>query len=70
LKDAVLIGAILIGANLSSANLSGAKLISANLKGATVNKTLFRDNSGLWEEVKLDLIKQGALFEDSTSDRP
>ncbi|NES20938.1 MAG: pentapeptide repeat-containing protein [Symploca sp. SIO3E6] len=55
--------------NLSGANLIGANLIGANLIGADVNKARFKDNSGLTEEMKLDLKRRGAIFEDSPGDR-
>ena len=74
LIDANLIGANLIGANLSGANLSGADLIGADLIGANLSKTKvekarFSSNLGFSESMKQDLIKQGAIFEDSPGDR-
>ena len=84
LRDADLIGADLSGANLSradlsSANLSGVNLSSADLSHADlsgadlsktkVDKALFRANLGISESMKQDLIKQGAIFEDSPGDR-
>ncbi|NER97565.1 MAG: pentapeptide repeat-containing protein [Symploca sp. SIO1B1] len=64
LIDANLIGADLIGADLRGADLSGVNLISANLIG-----TRFGGNLGTSEDMKLDLIRRGAIFEDSPGDR-
>ena len=58
-------GANLSGANLSRANLSRANLSDANLSGIQVEKTRFLDNLGITEEQKKDLIKRGAIFDDS-----
>src|SRR6476661_1516326 len=79
LIDANLIGANLIGADLSGADLSGANLSGANLSGAglidtnlsktKVEKARFSSNLGFCESMKQDLIKQGAIFEDSPGDR-
>jgi len=70
LNSAKLFHAYLIRANLSGANLSGADLIDAYLSGANLSKTKvekarFSSNSGISESMKQDLIKQGAIFEDS-----
>jgi len=62
-------GADLSGANLSGANLSDADLSGANLSGIQVEKTRFSDNLGITEELKKDLIKRGAIFDDSPGDR-
>jgi uncharacterized protein YjbI with pentapeptide repeats len=74
LSDADLSRANLMGANLSDANLSGANLSGANLIGANLSKTevdgaRFSSNLGISESMKQDLIKQGAIFEDSPGDR-
>ena len=74
LISAHLNGANLIGANLSGADLSGANLRSANLRSANLSKTKvekarFSSNLGISESMKQDLIKQGAIFEDSPGDR-
>jgi uncharacterized protein YjbI with pentapeptide repeats len=69
LSDANLSGANLSGANLSGANLSGANLSGANLSRTKVEKAQFRANLGISESMKQDLIKQGAIFEDSPGDR-
>ena len=79
LSNADLSGANLILANLSGADLSGANLIFArlnfadlsdvNLSDAVVKKAKFGDNLGLTEEMKLDLKRRGAIFEDSPGDR-
>jgi uncharacterized protein YjbI with pentapeptide repeats len=79
LSGANLSGANLSGANLSDAKLSGAKLRGANLRGAklrgaflssaVVEKAQFGANLGLTEEVKFDLKRRGAIFEDSPGGR-
>jgi Pentapeptide repeats (9 copies) len=56
-------------ANLSGADLSGANLIevnltNANFSGANVKSARFGNNSGVAEEVKLNLQQRGAIFED------
>jgi uncharacterized protein YjbI with pentapeptide repeats/DNA-binding Xre family transcriptional regulator len=69
LSNADLSGANLSGANLSSANLSGANLMRANLIDAIVEKAQFGASLGLTEEMKIDLKRRGAIFEDSPGDR-
>ena len=69
LSGADLSGADLSGANLSGANLSGAGLIDTNLSKTKVEKARFSSNLGFCESMKQDLIKQGAIFEDSPGDR-
>jgi Pentapeptide repeats (8 copies) len=74
LRGADLIGADLRGADLIGADLRGAYLIGADLRGAdlskaNVEKARFRANLGISESMKQDLIKQGAIFEDSPGDR-
>ena len=69
LSGADLSGADLSGANLSGANLSGVGLIDTNLSKTKVEKTRFSSNLGFSESMKQDLIKQGAIFEDSPGDR-
>jgi uncharacterized protein YjbI with pentapeptide repeats len=69
LSGADLSGADLSGADLSGANLSGAYLIDANLSKTKVEKARFSSNLGISESMKQDLIKQGAIFEDSPGDR-
>jgi len=79
LSRAYLIGANLIGADLSraylidadlrSANLIGANLSRANLSETKVEKARFSSNSGISKSMKQDLIKRGAIFEDSPGDR-
>jgi uncharacterized protein YjbI with pentapeptide repeats len=78
LSHANLSAANLSGANLSYADLSGADLIYANLshadlRGADLSKTKveqaqFRANLGISGSMKQDLIKRGAIFEDSPGD--
>ena len=74
LSHANLSGAILSDANLSGANLSGVFLIGAILSGAIlsgaeVENARFGDNLGISQTMKLDLIRRGAIFEDSPGDR-
>ena len=71
LSGAYLIDAYLIDADLSRANLSGADLSRANLSGANVKRARFSSvlKSGITENSKQDLIKRGAIFEDSPGDR-
>ncbi|EDX70590.1 Pentapeptide repeat protein [Coleofasciculus chthonoplastes PCC 7420] len=69
LSGADLREANLSGADLREANLSGADLREANLSGANVKQAKFGKNSGLTEEMKLDLERRGAIFEDSPGDR-
>jgi uncharacterized protein YjbI with pentapeptide repeats len=59
--------------NLSDADLSDADLIGADLRDADLSKTKvekarFSSNLGISESMKQDLIKQGAIFEDSPGD--
>jgi uncharacterized protein YjbI with pentapeptide repeats len=61
-------------ADLSRADLRGADLSRADLRGADlsviqVEKTRFRNNLGITEDLKKDLINRGAIFEDSPGDR-
>ncbi|MEG5061947.1 pentapeptide repeat-containing protein [Microcoleus sp. A2-C5] len=65
LSGADLSDANLSGTDLRLANLSGANLIDADLSGIQVERTRFLDNLGITEEQKKDLIKRGAIFEDS-----
>jgi len=69
LSSANLIGADLSGADLSGADLSGANLSGADLSDAVVRYAQFGANSGLTEEMKLDLKRRGAIFNDSPGDR-
>ena len=74
LSFAALSGADLRSADFRSADLSIANLRGANLRGADLSKTKVKDarfssNSGISESMKQDLIKQGAIFEDSPGDR-
>lgn len=79
LSNADLSGADLSGADLSNADLSsadlilanlrGANLILANLRGANVTNTQFGNNEGISVIMKQELIKRGAIFEDSPGDR-
>ena len=67
-------GANLSGANLSGANLSGANfrsfnLSDADLSGANVENARFGNNRGISKEMKVDLIRRGAIFEDNSGDR-
>jgi uncharacterized protein YjbI with pentapeptide repeats len=74
LSGANLSGADLRDANLSDVNLRGANLSDVNLRGANliganVEKAHFSDSLGISESLKQDLIKRGAIFEDSPGDR-
>jgi uncharacterized protein YjbI with pentapeptide repeats len=69
LSRANLSGADLSGADLIGADLIGADLIDANLSKTKVEKARFSSNLGISESMKQDLIKQGAIFEDSPGDR-
>lgn len=53
----------LSGANLSRANLRSTNLFDANLSFANVQGALFRENSGLSEEAKLELKERKAILE-------
>src|ERR687885_556926 len=65
LQGAFLTSANLSGANLSGANLSGVNLRDADLSDAKVQKTQFKNNLGISEQMKLDLKRRGAVFLDS-----
>jgi uncharacterized protein YjbI with pentapeptide repeats len=69
LTFAILCDADLSGADLSCANLIGANLIDTNLSGADVNNTRFRNNAGVTESTKQNLIDRGAIFDDRSGDR-
>ena len=74
LSDAILSSvdlsdASLRDADLSSANLIGAKLIGTNFSGANVENARFGYNKGISSEMRDDLIRRGAIFEDSPGDR-
>lgn len=56
LSDASLINADLSGADLSGVNLTGAKLTNTN-----VERTQFRNNSGITKELESDLLTRGAI---------
>ncbi|XZN92572.1 MAG: pentapeptide repeat-containing protein [Microcoleus sp.] len=51
------------GANLENANLVEVNLTNANLSGANVESARFGNNSGLSEEMKVNLQQRGAIFE-------
>jgi uncharacterized protein YjbI with pentapeptide repeats len=55
----------LISADLSEANLISANLSNANLSAAKVDKTIFGNNPGIAEEIKLNLHERGAIFQES-----
>lgn len=69
LSEVHLIGTNLIGANLIGANLIGANLIGADLSYTNVESARFANNLGISEDLKLDLINRGAIFDDSRGDR-
>lgn len=66
LSNALLRHVNLNGTNLSNANLSGANLFGTNLSRAKVKGTYFSKNSGLSEEMKLELEQQGAIIEEES----
>ncbi len=55
--------------NLNGANLREAILSDADLSDTVVENAQFGANLGLTEEMKLDLKRRGAIFEDSPGDR-
>jgi uncharacterized protein YjbI with pentapeptide repeats len=64
----------LSNANLSDSNLCDADLLMANLSDADLSRAdvtnaRFKANSGISETTKQDLIRRGAIFEDSAGDR-
>ncbi|NEQ77761.1 MAG: pentapeptide repeat-containing protein [Okeania sp. SIO2C9] len=61
LRKAILNGAILRGAYLTRAILSGAKLENSKV----INAKFSSNSQGINEQLKQDLIQQGAIFEDS-----
>jgi uncharacterized protein YjbI with pentapeptide repeats/DNA-binding Xre family transcriptional regulator len=69
LRSSYLRGADLRGADLRGADLRGADLRGADLSSAVVEEAQFGDNLGLTEEMKLDLKRRGAIFEDSPGGR-
>jgi uncharacterized protein YjbI with pentapeptide repeats len=79
LSHANLICADLTRSNLSNADLSNAdlrraklmfaNLSGANLNGAEVNDAQFRNNLGISESMRQNLIDRGAIFDDTSGDR-
>ena len=65
LSNANLVGANLSGADLSNADLFGANLTRVQFEHTNLKNTLFGKNSGIDKDLKADLIKRGAIFEDS-----
>lgn len=53
---------------MRSAKLLSTNFVDADLSGANVQNALFGDNLGISEETKLDLMRRGAIFEDSTGE--
>jgi Pentapeptide repeats (8 copies) len=64
LHKASLALANLSGANLGNANLVEVNLTNANLSGANVEAARFGNNSGISEEMKVNLQQRGAIFEE------
>ncbi len=64
LHKASLALANLSGADLSRANLLEVNLTNANFSGANVESARFGNNSGLAEDLKVNLEQRGAIFED------
>jgi hypothetical protein len=58
-------GADLRDADLRNANLRGANLSRVDLRDANVENAIFRNNEGIFDTMKLDLIQRGAVFENS-----
>ncbi|WP_377478500.1 MAG: pentapeptide repeat-containing protein [Microcoleus anatoxicus] len=52
------------GANLCNANLVEVNLTNANLSGANVESARFGNNSGISEEMQVNLQQRGAIFEE------
>jgi Pentapeptide repeats (8 copies) len=63
LHKASLALANLSGANLGNANLVEVNLTNANLGGANVEAARFGNNSGISEEMQVNLQQRGAIFE-------
>ena len=51
--------------NLSGINFIGVDLTGADLTGAEVERTIFAHDSGLSYPTQLDLLRRGAMFQDS-----
>ncbi len=62
LSNADLRRADLSNADLSNADLSNANLSNADLSGAEVENARFGYNSGISEDMRLYLIRRGAIF--------
>ncbi|NJO74265.1 MAG: pentapeptide repeat-containing protein [Leptolyngbyaceae cyanobacterium RM1_406_9] len=62
MRGADLQGANLQGANLQGADLQGANLRNAALEEANVELAKFGQNLGVPEKLKIELIKNGAIF--------
>jgi uncharacterized protein YjbI with pentapeptide repeats len=58
----------LSGADLSGADLRNANLSGADLTDAVIKNTRFGGNTGISEEMKVELKQRGAIFEDSLGD--
>ncbi|MEG4208893.1 pentapeptide repeat-containing protein [Microcoleus sp. S13_B4] len=69
LRSANLRSADLRSADLRSADLRGADLRGADLSKTKVEEARFSSKLGVSESMKQDLIKKGAIFEDSPGDR-
>lgn len=62
LHRASLVLANLSGVNLSHANLEEANLSNTNLSGTKIKEARFGNNSGISEQIKLNLEQQGAIW--------
>ncbi len=60
-------GADFSGSNFNGSNFNGSNFNGSNLTGASVENTRFRNNTGISSEMRLDLIRRGAIFEDSST---
>jgi hypothetical protein len=75
LSSANLKGVNLRGADLSFADLSGADFTGADLRGTIFDdiraeNTIFCDNVGLYERLKLNLEARGAIFKEKLEQAP
>ena len=64
LTETDLSGADLSCADLTYANLTRSNLSLTNFKGARLKDALFRNNQGISDSIKSDLIEKGAIFEE------
>jgi len=65
LSDANLTGACLKNADLHQAGLALTNLVDVDFTGANVKEARLWHDSGISDEVKADLIKRGAIFDEN-----